>query len=228
MPQAGIRHPGANRFMKRMVLSLLSFAAVAAASPVAVTYVNAGPSNVVDSIGDYVGPYTLNINGTNVAAMCVDDFFYTHGSWSADLTNVTSSNLSETYLGNGLVTIGGEKFSASSIYLAETYLYSQIIRPGADRIDLQDAAWTLMDYATGHNPHSTNQTVNSILSNLPADIASFNASGYEILSEANPGSRPEQEFIYATPEPASVGLMGATLLMLGLIRMKFKRRARTA
>ena len=176
-----------------------------------------------------VGPYTLNVSGQNIAAMCVDDFYETSGSWSANVTAVTTGNLTSTYLGNHNYTVNGIQFSSASIYLDEAYLYSQIVKPAADRVDLQDAAWTLMDYATGHTAHSRgDDAVNNILANLAGNVSSFNASGYEILSQVNPGSNAEQEFIFATPEPASYGLLGGALLLLGMTRIWSQRSKRAA
>ena len=213
--------------MKKALISLLSFAALAAATPVSVTYVNAGSPSVTDSDHDFVGPYTLNIGGHNVQAMCVDDFYNTSGTWSANVTAVTSNNLSNTYLGNHNFTIDGIQFASSTLYLDEAYLYSQIIKPGADRIHIQDAAWTLMDYATGHWPHTIGDIgVDNVLADLATNISSFDASGYEILSQVNHGFNAEQEFIFATPEPASCGLLGGALLLLGLTRVWSKRSKR--
>jgi hypothetical protein len=216
--------------MKKILFSFLGFAVLAAATPVSVSFVNAGSPPVQDSdSGALVGPYTLNIGGQNIAAMCVDDFYETSGSWSANVTAVTAGNLASTYLGNHSYTINGIRFSSASIYLDEAYLYSQIVKPGADRVHLQDAAWTLMDYATGHIPHSSgDDAVNNILANLATNVSSFNASGYEILSQVDHGWHAEQEFIYATPEPASYGLLGGALLLLGMTRIWSSQRSKRA
>ena len=215
--------------MKKILCSLLCSAAIAAASPIAVSYVNPGTPGIVDGNNDYVGPYTLAVAGKNVQAMCMDDFFETSGSWSANLTVVPSGNLANTYLGNKTYTVAGSQFSGSQVYLAEAYLFNEIVQPGADRVHVQDAAWTIMDYITGHTLHSNGDTaVNAIIADVATNSPSFNASNYEILSQVNPGTNAEQEFIVATPEPSTWGLLGGALLLLGVTRIWSKRRKQTA
>jgi hypothetical protein len=191
--------------------------------------VNPGTPPVVDSSNYFVGPYTLNVAGQNVAAMCMDDFYHTSGSWSANLTVVNSSNLANTYLGNNTYNVDGLQVSASKLYLEEAYLFSEIVKPGADRIDLQDAAWTIMDDATGHTDHSEgNKAVDNMIADAATHAGSFDASHYEIVSQVNPGSRPQQEFIVATPEPATCGLLGAAFLLLGRTRVWSRPKAAIA
>ncbi len=205
--------------MKILICSLLCSAVVAAATPVSVSFVNPGVPGVVDTDSNYyVGPYTLSINGKNVAAMCMDDFYETSGSWSANMTAANSSNLSATYLGNISYNVDGFQFSSSQIYQAEAYLDSELLKSGADRIHIQDAAWTIMDYVTGHTPHSNNDpAVNAILADAAASAHSFNDSSYSIISQVDPGTNAEQEFMVATavPEPASWSLLAGALAVIG-------------
>ena len=214
--------------MKKIFFSLLCSAAFAVASPVHVSLVNPGTPAITDSSRDYVGPYTLSIGGADVAAMCLDDFFKTSGSWNADLTAVNSGNLANTYLGNQSFRVDGTTLSSAQVYKVEAYFFSEIIQPGADRVDLQDAAWTFMDDVAGHFPHSTSTTVNNDIANALENYKSINAAGFDIVSQVAPGCDPEQEFIVATPEPASLGLLGGTLLLLGMMRIRSKRRITTA
>lgn len=210
--------------MQKVLFSLLCFAAVGAATPVSVSFVNSGKPAIKDSHDDQVGPYTLKINGSDEAAMCMDDFFETSGSWSADLTPVTASNLGNTYLGNGSYTLHGSSISSEEVYLIEAYLDNEILKPGADRVDIQDAAWTFMDEITGHAEHSKSTTVSNIIADAEANYSSMNASDFEIVSEVDPEHRPEQEFMVATPEPASLGLFGGALLVMGMLRIKARQR----
>jgi hypothetical protein len=214
--------------MRKILFSFLGFAALATATPLSVSFVNAGAPFMLDvDSRALVGPYTLNTGGQNIAGMCVDDFYETSGTWTANVTDVTADNLANTYLGNHNYTINGTQVSGASIYLDEAYLYSQIVKPGSDRVHLQDAAWTLMDYVTGHTPHSIgDDAVNNILAKLATSASSFNASGYEILTPIDNGSHVEQEFIFATPEPASYGLLGGALVLFGLTRIWSQRSKR--
>lgn len=223
--KAEISSSGELALMKKVLVSLLCSAAFAAASPVSVSVslVNAGTPAITDSSNDFVGPYTLKIGNQNVPAMCMDDFYVTSGSWSADLTPVNSSNLGNTYLGNKTYKVDGQSMSSAQIYEVEAYLYSEIVQPHADRVDLQDAAWTFMDDVTGHTAHSNSSVVNTDIQTALANYASLNTSDFEIVSEVDPGRSPEQEFIVATPEPASAGLLGGALLVLGLIGIRAKR-----
>jgi hypothetical protein len=199
--------------MKQYICSFFLFAALASATTVQLTVVGAGTPALLDSTHNYVGPYQLTMNGQNISAMCMNDYDVAHGSWTANETVVSGTDFSKTYLGNHSYNVLGHQFTSAQIYTDEIYIFSELIRPNADRIDLQDAAWTIMDYATGHTPHSTNQAVTNIIANVEANAGSFNTSGFEILSQVNPGRDPEQEFIVATPEPSTLPLFAGGLLL---------------
>ncbi len=211
--------------MKKSILSFLMFGAVLSAAPVSVTFVNPGNPLVVSN-GVYVGPYTLTVNGVTTPAMCVDDFLEVHDGdkWSANETLVNSSNFSNTYLGNGGKTIEGTNYSSSDIYKAEAYLFSLITKPGADRSDIQEAAWAIMDTNTLNNVFNTNDTgVENYVYAAANNYSSFDASGYRIISQA--GVQCEQEFMVASaPEPASFALFGGALLLAGAARFGRRRK----
>ncbi len=215
--------------MKNILCSFLLCAAVASANPVNVSFVDAGNSTMVDPASGYdVGPYDLSIGNTTVAAMCMNDYNFVSGSWTANLTSVSGSDFSNTYLGNQMYNVAGYQFSSAQVYAGEAYLFSEIIQPNADRVDLQDAAWTIMDYVTGHTPHSTSQAVANIISDVEAHAGSFDTSGYAVLSQVNPGSQPEQEFIVATPEPGTLPLLAGCLLLAGSSRFFLRKRKQPA
>lgn len=202
------------------------FGAALGASPVNVTLLNGG-NGAVDSTGKYyVGPYTLTINGVTTPAMCVDDFVEDNigDQWSANVTGANSSDFSNTYLGNAGETIDGQPYTSAQIYNAEAYLFSLIIKPGADQADIQEAAWVIMDSS---NPTYANKPgVQSYLVAAANNSPSFNSSGFSIVSDVNKFGA--QEFIVATPtpEPATIALLGGSLLAFGAVRLRRSKRSK--
>ena len=207
--------------MKTSLFSLFLFGAVLSAAPVTVSFVSA-TSNI--------GPYTLSVNGKNVAAMCMDDFLNTSGSWTANETAVNGKTFSNTYLDNQSVYVEGKWLSSGNVYSMEAYLFNLLTQKNADRTDIQEAAWAIMDpFTLSHIFAKKDKAAENFLTSALTNYASFNTSGYEILSQVNPGCNPEQEFmIYssAAPEPASFALFGAGLLAAGIAR--FTRRNKQA
>jgi hypothetical protein len=204
--------------MKLVVSLFLVGVAALPASPIAVSIVDAGNPPVVDSNGEYVGPYTLSVNGTNIAALCVDDKDRSqlNVSWKANETAVSSPNLSNTY-----------KPSEGQEYKEAAYLYSLITQPGVsgtDRIDIQHAAWYIMDGKT--SSVSTSDGAYLYIQKAASNYNFMDFSGYEIVSSANQYNR-QQEFIIDTtcpaPEPASVGLFGAGLIIAAAISSWVRR-----
>jgi hypothetical protein len=204
--------------MKLFISLFLAGAAVAWTSPVTVSIVSIGNPPLV-SQGVYVGPYTLSINGTNFAALCTDDkdWSYLNHPWQANETAVTSPNLGNTY-----------NPGKRQEYEEAAYLYSLMIQPGADRIDIQHAAWDIMDdKITSVNP---SDGAYSYIQNAVSNYSSMNLSGYEIISSTDKGNR-QQEFIIDTispaPEPASVGVFGAGLIIAAAISAWLRRHKRS-
>lgn len=174
-----------------------------------VSLVNAG-SPLADDGQYYVGPYTLSINGQNVAALCVDfsDESYVGDSWTASLSQV-GGNLANTYHADDSVQ-----------YEEEAYLYTLITQPGADRVDIQHAAWSITDPA-----YSADSAAQAFVTQAQAHYSSMNFAGFELVSST--GTTREQEFLVASaPEPASLSLFGAGLLLAAFGVAKRKKLAR--
>lgn len=212
--------------MKNIILTLFLFGAVLSATPVNVTLLNAG-NGAIDSTGQYyVGPYTLAINGVATPGMCMDDFVENNigDKWSANLTVANSTNLSATYLGtSGTEMINGHLYTSSQIYTQEAYLFSLIIKPGADQADIQEAAWVLMDPS---NPtYSSNPGVQKYLTAAADNAPSFDASDYVIVSDVKKFGA--QEFMIDTPapEPVSIALLGGGLLIIGTTRLRRSKQS---
>ena len=211
--------------MKLFTTFLIAAAALSAAPITQVKLVNSGsPSDIVNRVtidGDtkynvYIGPYTLSLNGQNTAAMCIDFFAESNvgDTWNAYVTQVGSSNLSNTYH----PTYGQE-------YEEEAYLFSQIIEPGSDRTGLQEAAWDITAYGITNSSYKYLIGDNSYIDAALANYNKINLSAYEIVSDTVAGA--EQEFIVCAPEPGSLTLLGAGLL-LAFGAAAWRRRNRAA
>ncbi len=204
------------------LISIFLFAgALLSASPVA-NLVNAG-TPLLASGNDYVGPYGLTLNGTLYAALCVDDKDWgsLNDPWNVNITSISSGNFSNTYNS----TKGQE-------YMEDAWILSQITQPGADRIDLQHAAWDIMDLGITTSTQLTSDVSSTdgaynFISQALTGYSSLSLSDYEILSDCNTGNGREQEFIICTPEPESVALLGMGLLVagLGVVRQRRKQLA---
>jgi len=171
------------------------------ASPITTTVklVDAGHPPLSDG-HYYVGPYDLLINGQTVAALCIDFADRTNigQSWTAYLSNV-GGDISHTY---------HPTFDVK--YQEEAYLYSLITQPGADRKDIQHAAWAI----TGG--YWANSDAQYYVDLAAANYDTLDLAGYQIVSGIN-WDNHEQEFLIYTPpcptapEPASLGLFGLGL-----------------
>jgi hypothetical protein len=185
--------------LKKLAFSFLLAAGLLCASPISTTVklVDAGHP-LLDDGHYYVGPYDLLINGQTVAALCVDfsDHTSTGESWTAYLSQV-GGDISKTY-----------HSSFGVQYEEEAYLFSLITQPGADRIDIQHAAWAI----TGG--YTANSAAQHYVDLAAANYSTLNLAGYEIVSGINYDNH-EQEFLIHTapsaPEPASLGLFGLGL-----------------
>lgn len=226
--------------MKKAIFSLFLFGAMLSAGPVntvQVTFENAKPVETVPGMGSAeAGPYTLDVNGVWVPAMCMDDFRTVDSTpWTAAVTSVTSSNLSATVLGNGSTSIGNTTITNTQAYEMEAYLFSEIVQPNANRPDLQLAAWSIMDSSTYNMVANGKGSSNADLTayndlwgayNVVTNPHSgFDFGGYEILSDT---ANCSQEFMVATPEPATCLLFGIGLLVAGAARFSRRRKQAAA
>jgi hypothetical protein len=212
--------------MKLFTTFLIAAAAVSAA-PITtqVKMINGGsPTDIVNHVtvdgvtkyNVYIGPYTLQMNGTNMPAMCIDFFDGSDAgdTWTAYVTQVSSGNFSDTY-----------HPSYGKEYEEDAYLFSQIIKPGADRTGLQEAAWDIMAYGITNSSYKYLLGDNSYIDAALANYDTINLSGFEIISDTVAGC--EQEFIVCAPEPGSVMLLGVGLLIALGVAVRKRRKAST-
>ncbi len=202
-----------NLFLSTLFAASTTLAA--SAGPIQVTLVDAGspaviaPSVTIDGStidNVYIGPYTLGINGQDVAAMCIDfNIVSVVGTtYSANVTTVGSSNLSNTY-----------SPAEGQVYEEEAYLFSQIVQASANRTAIQEAAWDITAYDITNTSYSSQIADNSYIDAALANYSHMSGL-YDVISDTTKGG--EQEFIVdpsaVTPEPSSfVLLLGPALLM---------------
>ena len=198
----------------KYILTFFMFGALLSAGTVNVTLLDAGNPQVSDGT-DFVSPYTLSVNGTNYAALCVDsqDWSTVKASWSANLTAVGSSSLATT-------RNPGEQTE----YEEAAYLYTLITQSGADRIDIQHAAWDIMNNSiTSSTSLAGLKLFSGDSSYINQATANYNKSGlnfnnFDLVTSVN--CPPQQEFLICSnaPEPASFALLGIGFLMVGATR----------
>lgn len=210
----------------KLLTTFFILTALASAAPITqVKLINAGSPLVVassitiDGVTKHnvdIGPYTLLINGQDYSALCVAFFDTSHvnDTWNAYITQIGSGNFSNTYN----PTEGQE-------YKEDAYVMSQILKPGADRTGLQEAAWDIMAYDITNSSYKYLIGDNSYIDAALANYATMNFTGYEIVSDTTKDG--EQEFLVATPEPGSLLLFGMGL-MVAMSAIVMQRRRRLA
>ncbi len=205
----------------KIIFTFLLGAALLSATPIGTTVklVNAGdPTNIIND-GVYISPYEMQINGKDYAAMCIDymDESYLNTPWQANITPLSSGNFSNTY--------HHSDSNVAQEYEEEAYLYSQITMPGISdqtRTDIQKAGWLITD-----SSYTTSDVNASSWVTLAEDnYGSVNLSNYEIVSDVNMGNGRNQEFMVGTPEPGTLTLLSAGLLLVGF-GAKRKRLAKS-
>ena len=192
-------------------ISLLFLGAALGAAPLTqVTLINAGDPAQNDG-KHFVGPYTLSLDGQNVPVLCIDfkDATRPGDRWNAHVTQL-GLDLGDTYHPAELAE-----------YEEEAYLYTLILEPHADRIDIQHAAWAITD-----PDYIANAAAERWMAAAQEESRGVKWATFEIISEV-PGhacSR-KQEFITETlvPEPCLINLISGSL---AITLAFYRRRAR--
>jgi PEP-CTERM motif len=214
-----------NTLMVKYGLLLLGCAGLLSATTINVNSIQpaTGAGYQQDQYGEYIGPYQLNTSIGPLQIMCIDLQYGVNPPFTAYVTPVSNIPTSPqtTYLAD------------QTIYEQETYLFSLIVNAPnlTTQAEIQDAAWALNDSSFYQTLVSTNNTqslaslsyYNQVANMSAGSLApAFDYSKYDVISNTAGAGSNTQEFIYldptaATPEPASVGLMGFSLLGFGLL-----------
>jgi hypothetical protein len=174
-----------------------------------------------------IPPYGGTLNGTSASFYCIDfnHDIYGNTSWSATVTNLNpSASYSNTLLKD------------PTIYLEMAYLVTEMMGvspklPNYQTLeaDYQWAIWSLSVGTNPSNPLNPDGTNASLIAGAESAVAGhWTPSGnWEILtpiygsSPQYPNSAYGQEFlVMATPEPSSIALLLAGLIVFVLIATK--------
>ena len=185
-----------------VILSTLALAVCSAASVTA--HFDSVSGN--NQNGEYTYPYYISINTGTPTAMACDDFYHQSAvgnSWNANITSLASGDVSLT------------RFNDYDKYLQEAYLLEQI-RP-SNQSEWGNLNWAIWEI---FNPGVTSPTPPGTLGQAywydlatSIDLSKVRTGGVFIVTpvEAH-SSSGDQEFMYVTPEPGALLLVGSGVL----------------
>jgi len=219
------------------LLAALAFTSVGLFASTVTMKFNAGSGvapTLADGSADQVGPYTAFINGSPLTTVIFcDDFSDSVSpgeSWTANLTILSSGNLSNTLYGPGLIASHNLAY-ATQLYDEVAWLALQFANNvQADWGGIQSAMWQIMNSsAPNTNPNVASSPTSTAywLLQAAANFGHVNNANVEILTLASgtktsTGASSVQEFLVLTPEPATYALFGSGLILLSL--GTFRRR----
>ncbi len=208
--------------MTRQTFSLLSCLLLGGLSAFADVNVTFTGVNGVADFGYYVGPYYGTINGSPVTLYCVDfaNEVYFGESWQANLTPLTSGDLSNTRFGGIVGPPDGRQ-----LYEEAAWLTTQYASNPNSYGDIQATIWQLFD------PNAPTPSSGYWLQMAENNYTSLDFSRYDLVTNLGPvtATGQVQEFLIdpaPVPEPSSLVLFLTTILALALgVRKRFAGHA---
>jgi hypothetical protein len=201
-----------------LLAGILTCGFSAQASTVNITFL--GTSGVSDG-ADYVTPYQLSINGTATLATCYDIFdTVTQGqSWTANAFTLSEAAASGQFSGDT---------NAFARYEDVAFLSMQKTFTAQNQIDLQHNIWNVFAPGT----YAVNAGMQTYLNLLTtSSFTSFDFSKVLFLEDVSQSPRA-QAFVIdppsAVPEPGTIVLAGAGVLLVGLSSIRKRQLKRVA
>jgi PEP-CTERM motif len=184
-------------FSLALIVGLLLTIAPASASTVSIQFVGLGGEN---QNGVYTYPYYLTIDHGPWTPMMCDDYYDRIGvgdSWQANITQLSSGDVSMTRFGD--LT----KYQEAAYLLLQTRTTDP-----SEWGNINWAVWDIFDPSADPGPYLPG--VEFWLNKAETvDLSTIDFSGVRIVT---PTGDYGQEFLYMTPEPGTLLLLGSGLL----------------